>query len=39
MGGDAVVVEEIEDGGEAGSHLDGRSQAAVLGQGVLMIPS
>ena len=39
MGGDAVVVKKIEDGGEAGSHLDGRSQTAVLGEGVLMIPS
>ena len=39
MGGDAVVVEKIKEGGRPNSNLDGRSQSAVLGEGVLVVPS
>ena len=39
VGGDAVVVEKIKEGGGPNSNLDGRSQSAVLGEGVLVVPS
>ena len=39
MGGDAVVVKKIEEGGGPGSDLDGGSEPAVLGEGVLVVPS
>ena len=39
VGGDAVEVQEIEDGRGGRSQLDGGSQAAVLGQDVLVVPA
>ena len=39
VGGDAVVIKKIEEGGGPGSDLDGGSEPAVLGEGVLVVPS
>ena len=39
VGGDAVVVEKIKEGGGPSSNLDRGSQSAVLGEGVLVVPS
>ena len=39
VGGDAVEVQEIEEGGGAHSHLDEGGQAAVFGQHVLVVPA
>jgi len=39
VGGDAVVVEKVEDGGHAHGHLDEGGQSAVLGKTVLVVPA
>ena len=39
VGGDGVVVDQVEEGGKAHSGLDERGQAAVLGQAVLEVPA
>ena len=39
VGGDAVEVQEIEDGGGGRGQLEGGGQAAVLGQHVLVVPA
>ena len=39
MGGDAVEIQEIEEGGGCHSHLDEGGQAAVLRKHVLVVPT
>lgn len=39
VGGDGVVVDQVEEGGPAHGALDERGQAAVLGQAVLEVPA
>ena len=39
VGGDAVEIQEIEEGGGCHSHLDEGGQAAVLRKHVLVVPA